>query len=160
MKSPGLHFLYADLNGNIGSQVGGSIPRRLNNTGITPASAYLTKDYWDGYISFDDLPMQFNPSRGFIVSANNEIPSQDGVVISHEWASDIRSNRIKQLIEKNISEDNKFDIKLMHSIQLDQLDMGAKKLHSLLNQPNIIEYIKENASNKKMDLVNRSIDEI
>jgi acyl-homoserine lactone acylase PvdQ len=57
---PVRHFVYADADGNIGSQVAGLIPARRG-------------EEWQGFLGLDDLPHAFNPSGGDI-SATDERP--------------------------------------------------------------------------------------
>ena len=59
-KLPVSEFVYADVEGNVGSQVAGLIPIRRG-------------DDWQGFIALDDLPHSFNPSSAR-VSAKDDRP--------------------------------------------------------------------------------------
>jgi penicillin amidase len=131
-KSPGLHFVYADTKGNIASQVAAHLPIRGFGEGILPNLAVRKADYWRGYVDFESLPSQFNPTSGVIIAANNHLQSKPSVVISHEWATDARKNRIDQLLASQIAKGEKFTLKQSMAIQLDQLDFDAARLAPLL----------------------------
>ena len=70
------NFVYADRAGNIGYQMSGRIPVRGRVTyGFRDANN--PEDAWQGYIPFDGLPSSFNPSRGYVASANQRIVAPD-----------------------------------------------------------------------------------
>ena len=70
------NFVYADRRGNIGYQMCGRIPVRGQITsGFRDANN--PADAWQGYIPFDGLPSSYNPSRGYVASANQRIVAPD-----------------------------------------------------------------------------------
>ena len=70
--SPSQNFVYADVDGHIGYQVPGLIPIRAGEkTGDRVRDGASGTQEWTGYIPFDDLPRQYDPPSGFIVTANN-----------------------------------------------------------------------------------------
>ncbi|HHV54133.1 MAG TPA: hypothetical protein GXX55_01560 [Firmicutes bacterium] len=69
-RSPGLHIVYADADGNIGYHTAAAIPVRRGVYGI-PQVGWSGEEEWAGYIPFEELPHVLNPSRGFIASANH-----------------------------------------------------------------------------------------
>ena len=70
--SPSQNFVYADVEGNIGYQLPGLIPVRAGApTGDRIRDGASGEDEWTGYIPFEDLPWQYNPESGFIITANN-----------------------------------------------------------------------------------------
>ena len=152
LKAPGLHFLYADEQGNIGAQVAAALPNRGAGTGVLPQPADKQGNYWQGYVDFERLPAQYNPPSGIIVSANNHIPSQSGVVISHEWAPKTRFNRITQLLQQYIDSGQKLTIDTMSAIQHDQLDLGAQQLQPLLHNSKLRSLIEQQADTQWLSL--------
>jgi len=145
LKAPSLSFLYADVHGNIGSQVAGAIPVRGHGVGILPERAYNTHEYWQGYIPFEKLPREFNSLSGVIVAANDQISTDQTIVISHEWASPVRKERISQLIDALINHGELLDVENMSRIQLDVVDAGALRLLRLLSEEKLQKLILENA---------------
>jgi penicillin amidase len=84
-------------------------------------------------VSSDDYPYVINPSKGYVVSANNLITS-DNVKhgISHSFVFQHRAARISELIEQKIGE-GKVGFKQMKEIQLDVVDIQAREsLHDML----------------------------
>ncbi|GEK08659.1 penicillin acylase family protein [Pseudoalteromonas peptidolytica] len=130
--SPSLNFLYADKNNNIGYQAVGKIPQRQNGEGQFPLPGWNSTNQWQGYIPFRELPMSFNPEKGYIVSANNKIVgSEYPYFISHDWAPPYRAQRIEALIA---SKSSPLTIEDMIDFQGDTLDLSAQKLVQLLTQ--------------------------
>lgn len=73
---PATNFFYADINGNIGYQMGGAVPiRNEGHHGGVPIGGWKDTYVWQGLVPFDLLPTSFNPSNGIIASANNPIVS-------------------------------------------------------------------------------------
>lgn len=157
LKSPGIHFVYADAEGNIGSQVAASIPKRGVGEGTLPLNAKLTKSYWQGYIPFEQLPFQLNPTSGYIVAANNAVSSVGDYTISHEWAPGIRHDRITQLLEEKIKASEKVSLIDMTSVQLDEIDLGAKNLIKFLLNESVVEEIKKKSPEKFASLISHSL---
>jgi penicillin G amidase len=93
----GTNFLYADIDGNIAWQAAGRVPLRANHDGLMPVPA--SGDYpWTGILPIDQMPGEFNPERGWIVSAN-QMPFPPGWPvadrrISFEWGAPTRYRRL------------------------------------------------------------------
>jgi penicillin G amidase len=98
---PSQNMVFADIDGNIGYQTPGNIPiRKPGNSGDYPVPGWTDEYEWQGYIPFDQLPNAYNPSDGYIVSANNEVVgAKYPYVITDEWDYGFRAARIVQLIK-------------------------------------------------------------
>jgi penicillin amidase len=70
MRSPATNLVCADADGNVAFRVSAAVPKRSGWNGRLPVSG-TGKYEWGGFR--DDLPEAFNPSRGFIATANNNI---------------------------------------------------------------------------------------
>jgi penicillin G amidase len=99
---PAQNMVFADIDGNIAYQTPGNIPIRLaGHSGDYPVPGWTDENEWQGYIPFDKLPTAFNPSDGYIVSANNEVVgSAYPYVITDEWDYGFRAARIVELIKQ------------------------------------------------------------
>jgi penicillin amidase len=97
---PSQNMVYADVDGNIGYQTPGNIPIRLPaHSGDYPVPGW-TDDYeWQGYIPFDKLPNTYNPSVGYIVSANNAVVGSNYAYQLTAEDYGFRAARIVQLID-------------------------------------------------------------
>ncbi|WP_158587199.1 penicillin acylase family protein [Motilimonas pumila] len=132
-KSPGLNFVYADRTGNIGYQVVGMMPKRSVGIGILPQPASVNND-WQGYHEFELLPSEFNPEKGFWVSANEKVVHSQDIVISHGWAPSARHDRITTLLQQYIDNKTAISVEQMQRIQLDNKDLTALALLPFLSQ--------------------------
>ena len=65
------NWLYADVDGNIGYIMPGKVPIRAGGDGSLPVPGWNEDYRWTGFIPYEELPMVFNPSKGYIVTANN-----------------------------------------------------------------------------------------
>ena len=65
------NWLYADVDGNIGYVMPGKVPIRAGGDGTMPMPGWNDDYIWTGFIPYDELPKTFNPSSGYVVTANN-----------------------------------------------------------------------------------------
>lgn len=107
--SPPQNVVYADVEGNIGYQLVGFVPKRKKGLGMVPVPGW-TDDYeWKGYVPFDELPCLFNPSTHFVATANAKLVGEDYKHhITNDWIEGFRTRRIVDLLtakEKHSRED-------------------------------------------------------
>lgn len=69
-NAPVSEAVYADVDGNTGSQVAGLVPARRGWDGDLPAPGWTTAYEWDGWRTVDEMPHAFNPVDGRVISAN------------------------------------------------------------------------------------------
>ncbi|WP_059411955.1 penicillin acylase family protein [Cupriavidus basilensis] len=102
--APGENQVYADRDGNIGWLPGGLTPIRPNWDGLMPVPGDGRYE-WAGYRNMDELPWAFNPSAGYVVTANeNNIPPRHPAArlgIGYEWSDTARARRLKSLVAAN-----------------------------------------------------------
>lgn len=118
---PSQNLIYADTEGNIGYQAPGRIPIRAEGDGSMPAPGWDPKYRWEGYISFDELPYEENPKRGYIVTANQAVIDKDDYPypLTEDWGYGARSQRINDLIKSKIKDGGKISTDDMRSMQTD-----------------------------------------
>lgn len=160
LKSPALHFAYADVEGNIALQVAGHIPQRGKGSGMLPNLANQTQNYWQGYVPFEQLPFSYNPKSGYLIAANNQVERAGNVTISHEWASDARKNRIAELISQDSENTKQLQLSDMLAMQSDQLDVGARDLMALLGNDKIGQLIEAKSNDKDKQWLMSAFDEV
>ncbi|MFS6530215.1 penicillin acylase family protein [Microbacterium aurugineum] len=98
---PAQNLIYADTEGNIGYQTPGRLPIRGAGDGWMPQPGWDSSYDWTGYIPFEELPVSYNPSSGYIVTANNAIVADDySYFLSRDWDYGYRAARIAHLIER------------------------------------------------------------
>ena len=133
--APGENQVYADRSGNVGWIPGGLTPIRPNWDGLTPVPGDGRYE-WSGYRNGDELPWEFNPSRGYVVTANeNNIPPDHPAAkkgIGYEWADSSRSLRLKQLFDEKVIAGKRFDVKGSQDMQTDIVSWPALRMLKLL----------------------------
>lgn len=98
---PAQNLIYADVEGNIGYQAPGRLPIRGAGDGWLPQPGWDSAYDWTGFIPFEELPSSYNPSSGFIVTANNAIVTDDyPYFLSRDWDYGYRAARIAHMIER------------------------------------------------------------
>ena len=128
--TPAQNLLYADVQGNIGYQMPGNIPIRKNGDGRLPVPGWTDEYEWTGTIPFEKLPTVFNPSKGYIVTANNAVVGADyPYLISTDWDYGFRANRIVNMIE---NAPGPIDIATIQKMQGDSYDANAATLVPVL----------------------------
>ena len=99
--APSQNVVYADVDGNIGYQMPGLVPIRKSGVGSAPVPGWTGAYDWTGYVPFDKLPYLYDPPGGVIVTANNAVvDSRYPYLLTTEWGSGYRAQRILQLIEQ------------------------------------------------------------
>ncbi|MEU3840836.1 penicillin acylase family protein [Streptomyces sp. NPDC028635] len=130
---PSQNLVYADskgAKGNIGYQLPGKIPTRGKGDGSLPAPGWDPKYRWTGYLDFDKLPYEYNPERGYVVTANQAVVDADKYpyTLTTDWGYGTRSQRIADLIESKIKGGGKVSTDDMRQMQLDNSSEIAKLL--------------------------------
>ncbi len=97
--SPGQNFVYADDKGNIGYVAGVRLPIRKNNSPSFVFDGTKSESDWKGFVTFKENPRLFNPTQGFIASANNKTLKNYKYHISNIWEPTSRIKRITELLE-------------------------------------------------------------
>ncbi|WP_406148228.1 penicillin acylase family protein [Streptomyces sp. NBC_01012] len=127
---PSQNLIYADTDGNIGYQAPGTIPVRLEGDGTTPSPGWSSKYGWEkDPIPFDELPYEYNPDRGYIVTANQAVIG-DGYehMLTKDWGYGTRSQRINDLIQTKIDGGEKISTDDMQTMQMDNQSAIAAQL--------------------------------
>ncbi len=123
---PGENMVWADKKGDIGWQAVGIAPIRRNFSGLVPVPGDGSYE-WDGYLPIIEKPNDFNPEKGFIATANQNVTPPDYQhwdAIGYTWADPYRGNRIDEVL-KNKSDFTMEDFK---KLQTDYLSLPAMEL--------------------------------
>ncbi|MDO0927268.1 penicillin acylase family protein [Streptomyces sp. TG1A-8] len=128
---PSQNLVYADTRNNIGYTLPGAIPTRpAADDGSVPAPGWDSKYRWTGFVEQDELPYEYNPKRGYIVTANQAVVGKDAYpyTLTTDWGYGTRSQRITDLIESKIKDGGKISTDDMRQMQLDNSSEIAKLL--------------------------------
>ncbi|MDQ0795857.1 penicillin acylase family protein [Streptomyces sp. B1I3] len=128
---PSQNLIYADTDGHIGYQAPGKIPVRVKGDGTLPSPGW-TSDYgWKkDPVPFDELPYEYDPERGYIVTANQAVIDEKdyGPLLTKDWGYGARSQRINDLIESKIKGGGKISTDDMQQLQMDNHSTIAAEL--------------------------------
>ncbi len=128
---PIFNWVYADVDGNIGYHLAGKVPNRLAGDGSLPVEGQDSRYDWHGYLAFNQLPHAFNPTRGFIATANNQLaPASTPVGSSSFYDSPYRVDRIYKRLEATAH----MTPEEIGAIQLDNIDTARMKLAQIAAQ--------------------------
>ena len=147
--APAENQVYADKNGNIGYKPAGLFPRRNNFDGLLPVPGHGTYE-WDGFFDMDVLPIQYNPPKGVIYTANSmNLPSDYQISeyrVGFEWSAPWRYRRIEEVLNQQENHTLSDSIALQHDYQS---ILARKILSHLPNKlPNDVKQILKNWEGK------------
>ncbi|MEH1845213.1 MAG: penicillin acylase family protein [Nostoc sp.] len=126
---PAQNLVYADIDGNIGYQMPGKFPIRAKGNGRYPVPGWTDEYEWLGYIDFEQLPKSFNPSQGYIATANNLVMREYPYLITADWVYGYRAKRIVEMISQQTQP---ISLKDVQRIQGDDRNLNAQTLVPLL----------------------------
>ena len=117
-------LICADVEGNIALQVTGLTPDRDGWNGRLPVPGN-GKYEWQGFRS--DLPREFNPDRGYIATANNNVhpPDYEGRPVFYHRSGGARTSRITRL-HQILGTDRLFSVEDHQAIQLDAYSLRSE----------------------------------
>ncbi len=124
-KVPTHSLICGDVDGNIALQVTGLTPDRDGWNGRLPVPG--TGQYeWRGFRS--DLPREFNPSRGYIATANNNVhpPGYEGRPVFYHSTRGIETSRITRL-HQILGSGEQLSIEDHMQLQLDAYSLRAAR---------------------------------
>ncbi|GAA3720860.1 penicillin acylase family protein [Streptomyces tremellae] len=127
---PSQNLVYADTQGNIGYQAPGKVPVRAKGDGSLPAPGWDPAYHWEKSIPFDAMPYEYNPKRGYIVTANQAVvdTATYPYLLTKDWDYGTRSQRITDLIESKTRGGGKISTDDMQAMQMDNTSEIAKQL--------------------------------
>ncbi|MEV0743806.1 penicillin acylase family protein [Streptomyces sp. NBC_00184] len=137
---PSQNLIYADTKGHIGYQAPGRIPVRKSGDGTMPSPGWSSSYGWKkDPIPFDELPYEYDPARGFVVTANQAVIDEDKYpyMLTKDWGYGSRSQRINDLIESKIKGGGKISTEDMQKMQMDNTSEIAALLVPELMKINI-----------------------
>ena len=117
-------LICGDVEGNIALQVTGLTPDRDGWNGRLPVPG--TGQYeWVGFRS--DLPREFNPARGYIATANNNVhpPGYEGRPVFYHSSRGVETSRITRL-HQILGTDRLFSVEDHQAIQHDAYSLRSE----------------------------------
>ena len=131
-RVPAENLIYADVEGNIGWIAAAQTPRRGYGLGVLPTPGANAYHDWLGYLKSDELPMEKNPPRGFIGTANaNILPPGYDRPIAFEWAAPFRQQRVRGVLNGQVGAKKKHSLEDSMRLQQDNVSLAATALIAL-----------------------------
>ena len=117
-------LICGDVEGNIALQVTGLTPDRDGWNGRLPVPG-TGKYEWRGFRN--DLPREFNPARGYIATANNNVhpPGYEGRPVFYHSSRGVETSRITRL-HQILGSDQRFSVEDHQAIQLDAYSLRSE----------------------------------
>jgi penicillin G amidase len=126
--APSENQVYADTAGNIGWKPGGRTPVRAGWDGLLPVPGDGRYE-WAGYRDMDELPVEANPPRGWLATANQmNLPEGFRDPTGYEWAPPFRHRRIAEVL----SGDPALTVEAALALQTDYLSLPARRLLAVI----------------------------
>ncbi|MER8905884.1 penicillin acylase family protein [Mesorhizobium sp. M0772] len=131
--TPSVNHVSADVEGNIGWFTAGLTPVRPNWEGLLPVPGHGSHE-WDGFLPADQLPRKYNPSEGFVASANEmNLPADrdpKAPSIAHEWAEVSRARRIRSVL----TSDSTHTLNASMALQMDVYSRPAATICGMIEK--------------------------
>ncbi|TMM57336.1 penicillin acylase family protein [Maribacter algarum] len=127
---PAENMVWADKKGNIGWQAVGITPIRKSHSGLVPVPGDGSYD-WEGYLPISERPNSYNPEKGYLATANQNVTSADykhQKTLNYIWADSYRGKRIDAVL----SQEKSFTMKDMEELQSDYLSIPARTIVPML----------------------------
>lgn len=126
------HFVYADVDGNIGYQAAGKFPlRNPKHQGLVPVPGWTGEYEWQGFFDFEDLYSVLNSPNGYFATANDQAFPDDyphPQVYGLDWSIDGRPEVINAVLAANAH----VTIKDMRDLQANTYSVAAEVLRPYL----------------------------
>ena len=126
---PGENMVWADKYGDIGWQAVGIAPIRKTHSGLVPVKGDGNFE-WEDYLEIIQKPNLFNPEKGYIATANQNVTPEDydrWDAIGYDWADPYRGDRVNSVLEGK----DKFDMEDMINLQVDYFSIPSKQIIEL-----------------------------
>ncbi len=163
------NWTYADINGNIGYQLGTPVPvRRKDDNGDFPLYGWEEDTGWQGFQPLDKTPHSYNPPRGWLATCNNK---QDADNLDYDLKGVFAPDRIMRITQLLSSQDM-FTVDDMKRFQMDTKDLFLLRWKDYiaalllnLNSAQLVEEIREwdgdcGVNSKQAALINQFLYEL
>ena len=127
---PGENMVWADKEGNIGWQAVGIAPLRRNFSGMVPIPGDGRYE-WDGFLPIAQKPNAYNPKKGFLATANQNVTPDNydhWDAIGFSWSDPYRGDRVNEVLASG----KKMTMEDMKALQVDYTSLPARELVPLL----------------------------
>ena len=125
MPLPSFNYVFSDTSGGIGYRVVGLVPKEEGSIPFGYRKEALKDMQAWKFLTPEEMPHLLNPSRGFVVTANNRPwPADGGVNGGRSFEQGLRAFRIEELLTKN----HEHRMETLAAIQCDSQALEARFL--------------------------------
>ncbi len=127
---PGENMIWADKFGNIGWQAVGIAPIRKHHSGLVPVPGDGRYE-WSGYLPIIEKPNDYNPEKGFIATANENVTPESYTrwdAVGYSWSDPYRGDRVSEVLGQS----SELTMENMKALQVDYYSKPAAILTPLL----------------------------
>ncbi|MCK5003985.1 MAG: penicillin acylase family protein [Candidatus Aminicenantes bacterium] len=125
----GWDFVFAGMDGDIGFQMSGLVPKRAKGiSGFIPLPGWKKDNDWQGFIDPDDMPRSLNPATGYFATANHNLNNYGKAAPINMPMGSYRADRINKMLKIN----SKATIEDMYTMQSDIYSIQAELFMNLL----------------------------
>ena len=124
------NWTYADINGNIGYQLGTPIPIRPKSVYKLPIPGWIDSLKWRGFHALAETPHSFNPQRGWLATSNNK---QDAMHLPYKLFGKFAADRILRITEL-LKSKSVFTFDDMKRFQMDRVDRFLQHWQPILTK--------------------------
>ena len=140
---PGENMVWADKYGDIGWQAVGIAPIRKTHSGLVPINGDGNFE-WEDYLEIIEKPNLFNPEKGYIATANQNVTPEDYErwdAIGYDWADPYRGERVNSILESK----DTFNMEDMTNLQIDYFSIPSQQIINMSKDyiTNNLEYFKK-----------------
>ena len=140
---PGENMVWADKYGDIGWQAVGIAPIRKTHSGLVPINGDGNFE-WEDYLEIIEKPNLFNPEKGYIATANQNVTPEDYErwdAIGYDWADPYRGERVNSILESK----DRFNMEDMTNLQIDYFSIPSQQIINMSKDyiTNNLEYFKK-----------------
>lgn len=132
--TPGLSWVFADIEGNIGYRGQALLPVRNASDGRFPVPGWDPEYQWDGFVPPEDLPEIMNPDSGYIMTANHMPVSEDYEYEIGRSYFPYRGMRLEEMIQEQMDAGDEFTLEDMGNMQMDLENTQARTLVPLMTE--------------------------
>ncbi|GLR15782.1 penicillin acylase family protein [Portibacter lacus] len=142
--APAQNFIFSSKSGDIALSVVGKLPIKSDQQGRFIQDGSLSSSAWKGFIPFDELPMELNPERDFVASANQHSTDNGYPYYYNGGFEDYRGRYINSKLE-GMTKVSSADLM---NLQLDAYNLKAEEALPILLEE--LEQTKLSAKEKEV----------
>ncbi len=125
----GWDFVLGDVDGNIGFQMTGKVPkRRAGVSGFVPLPGWEARNDWTDFIRVDEMPSALNPASNFFATANHDLNAYGKVPPINMPMGSYRAERINALLAAKAD----FTVEDVFAMHADVYSLQAERFMAIL----------------------------